>query len=136
VRVVRAVFPRRNDWLNRLPDPRAQELCLYAAAHLWWQIIATFLSRKGSRNGYDEQRQAGAAAWNMGALCGQTAEDPRFAGAPTVTCSDNAAHHASRVDSEQVARIPVPRSMSGPGRTECGCSVPRGIGVGRVQRSD
>jgi len=107
VRVVRAVFPRLNDWLNRLPDPRVQELCLYAAAHLWWQIIATFLSRKGSRNGYDEQRQEGAAAWNMGALCGQTAEDPRFAGAPTVTCSDNAAHHASRVDSEQVARIPV-----------------------------
>jgi hypothetical protein len=107
VRVVRAVFPRLNDWLNRLPDPRLQELCLYAAAHLWWQIIATFLSRKGSRNGYDEQRQAGAAAWNMGALCGQTAEDPRFEGAPTVTCSDNAAHHASRVDSERVARIPV-----------------------------
>ena len=107
MRVVRAVFPRLNDWLNRLPDPRVQELCLYAAAHLWWQIIATFLSRKGSRNGYDEQRQEGAAAWNMGALCGQTAEDPRFAGAPTVTCSDNAAHHASRVDSEQVARIPV-----------------------------
>jgi hypothetical protein len=107
VRVVRAVFPRLNDWLNRLPDPRVQELCLYAAAHLWWQIIATFLSRKGSRNGYDEQRQAGAAAWNMGALCGQTAEDPRFAGAPTVSCSDNAAHHASRVDPEQVARIPV-----------------------------
>ena len=107
MRVVRAVFPRLNDWLNRLPDPRVQELCLYAAAHLWWQIIATFLSRKGSRNGYDEQRQAGAAAWNMGALCGQTAEDPRFAGAPTVTCSDNAAHHASRVDSERVARIPV-----------------------------
>jgi hypothetical protein len=54
VRVVRAAFPRLNDWLNRLPDPRVQELCLYAAAHLWWHIIATFLSRKGSRNGFDE----------------------------------------------------------------------------------
>jgi hypothetical protein len=32
-------------------------------------------------------------------LCGQTAEDARFGGHPTVTCSDNAAHHASRVDS-------------------------------------
>jgi hypothetical protein len=29
-------------------------MCLYAAAHLWWHIIATFLSRKGSRNGFDE----------------------------------------------------------------------------------
>jgi hypothetical protein len=80
VRVVRAVFPSFNDWLNRLPDPRIQELCLYAAAHLWWQIIATCLSRQGSRNGFDQQRQSGEAAWNMGALCGQTPEDPRFEG--------------------------------------------------------
>lgn len=107
VRVVRAVFPRLNDWLNRLPDPRIQEMCLYAAAHLWWQIIATFLSRKGSRNGFDEQRQSGEAAWNLGALCGQTPEDPRFQGEPTVTCSDNAAFHASRVDPERVAQIPA-----------------------------
>ena len=107
MRVVRTVFPRLNDWLNRLPDPRLQELCLYAAAHLWWQIIATFLSRQGSRNAFDEQRQSGQAAWNMGALCGQTPEDPRFAGQPAVTCSDNAAHHAHRVDPELVAQIPV-----------------------------
>jgi hypothetical protein len=107
VRVVRAVFPRLNQWLNDLPDPRLQELCLYAAAHLWWQIIATFLSRKGSRNGFDEQRQAGEAAWNLGALCGQGSDDPRFDGQPTVTCSDNAARHARRVDPEQVAQIPV-----------------------------
>jgi hypothetical protein len=43
----------------------------------------------------------------MGALCGQTPEDQRFAGQPTVTCSDNAARHASRVDPERVAQIPV-----------------------------
>ena len=107
VRVVRAVFHGLNDWLNGLPDPRVQELCLYAAAHLWWQIIATFLSRKGSRNGFDEQRQAGEAAWNMGALCGQTPDDPRFGGEPTVTCSDNASRQASRVAPELVAQIPV-----------------------------
>jgi len=34
VRVVRAAFPRLNHWLNDLPDPRLQEMCLYAAAHL------------------------------------------------------------------------------------------------------
>ena len=107
MRVVRTVFPRLNRWLNGLPDPRIQEMCLYAAAHLWWQIIATFLSRQGSRNAFDEQRQSGQAAWNMGALCGQTPEDPRFAGQPAVTCSDNAAHHANRVDPELVAQIPV-----------------------------
>ena len=82
-------------------------MCRYTAAHLWWQILGTFLSRKGSRNGFDEQRQSGEAAWNMGVLCGQTAEDPRFGGQPTVTCSDNAAYHASRVDPELVAQIPV-----------------------------
>lgn len=104
---MRAVFPRLNDWLNGLPDPRVQEMCVYTAAHLWWQVLATCLSRKGSRNGFDEQRQSGEAAWNLGALCGQAPEDPRFAGHPTVTCSDNAARHASRVDPELVAQIPV-----------------------------
>jgi hypothetical protein len=43
----------------------------------------------------------------MGALCDQGPEDPRFEGEPTVTCSDNAAHHASRVDPQAVAQIPV-----------------------------
>jgi hypothetical protein len=105
--VLRASFPKLNAWLNALPDPRMQEMCLYTAAHLWWHVIATYLSRKGSRNGFDEQRQSGQAAWNMGLLCGQSAEDPRFAGNPTVTCSDNAAHHASRVAPEVVAQIPV-----------------------------
>lgn len=105
--VVRAAFPRLNAWLNALPDPRVQEMCRYAAAHLWWHIIATYLSRKGSRNAFDEQRQSGQAAWNMGLLCGQTAQDPRFQGQPTVTCSDNAAYHASRVDPDAVAQIPV-----------------------------
>ncbi len=104
---MRTVFPRLNAWLNALPDPRVQQMCLYTAAHLWWHIIATYLSRKGSRNGFDEQRQSGEAAWNLGRLCGQTAEDPRFDGQPTVTCSDNAARHAARVDPAMVAHIPV-----------------------------
>ena len=68
MRVVRAVFPSLNDWLNGLPDPRVQEMCLYTAAHLWWQIIATCLSRKGSRNGFDEQRQSGAGGLEHGRL--------------------------------------------------------------------
>jgi hypothetical protein len=108
VRTVRAACPQLNRWLNHvLPDPRNQKMCLYAAAHLWWQVIGTFLCRKGSRHGFDQQRQSGQAAYNMGALCGQGPEDPRFEGEPTVTCSDNAARHASRVDPEVVAQIPV-----------------------------
>ncbi len=108
MRTVRAACPRLNRWLNQvLPDPRHQTMCLYTAAHLWWEIIGTFLSRKGSRNGFDQQRQSGQAAWNLGALCGQGPEDPRFDGEPTVTSSDNAARHASRVDPATVAQIPV-----------------------------
>jgi hypothetical protein len=82
-------------------------MCLYTAAHLWWQILATFLSRRGSRNAFDEQRQSGQAAWNLGELCGQLPDDWRFDGQPSVTCSDNAAHHANRVEPDQVAQIPI-----------------------------
>ena len=104
---MRAAFPRLNAWLNDLPDPRCQQMCLYTAAHLWWQILATFLSRSGSRNAFDQHRQSGQAAWNLGDLCGQTPEDPRFEGQPSVTCSDNAARHANRVAPELVAQIPI-----------------------------
>jgi hypothetical protein len=107
VRTVRAACPRLNAWLNSLPDPRVQKMCLYTGAHLWWHVIGTFLSRKGSRHGFDQQRQSGQAAWNLGALCGQGPQDPRFDGEPTVTCSDNAARHASRVEPAAVAHIPV-----------------------------
>lgn len=104
---MRAVFPRLNRWLNELPDPRFQPMCLYTAAHLWWHILAMFLSRSGSRNAFDQSRQSGEAAWNLGELCGQSAEDPRFEGQPSVTGSDNAARHAHRVDPAAVAQIPV-----------------------------
>ena len=107
MRVRRAVFPKLNAWLNDLPAPRSQPMCLYTGAHLWWNPLGLFLCRAGSRNAFDQQRQSGQAAWNLGALCGQAAEDPRFDGEPTVTCSDNAAWHASRVDPGAVAQIPV-----------------------------
>jgi hypothetical protein len=106
-RLLPSVFPRLNQWLNALPDPRLQVMCRYAAAHIWWEIIGTFLCRAGSRNAFDEKRHCGEAAWNLGALCGQGPKDPRFDGEPTVTCSDNAAHHASRVDPQLVAQILV-----------------------------
>ena len=82
-------------------------MCLYAAAHIWWHILATFLSRSGSRNAFDQTRNCGQAPWNMGELCGQKGDDRRFAGAPTITCSDNAERHANRVDPAPVAQIPV-----------------------------
>jgi len=107
MRVVRGSFPGLNGWLGDLPDPRSQEMCLYLAAHIWWHVLATYLFRTGSRNAFDEFRNSHAAPWNLGLLCGQTAQDPRFAGHPTVTCSDNARRHASRVDPDQVRQIPL-----------------------------
>lgn len=82
-------------------------MCLYLAAHIWWHIIATFLFRCGSRNAFDEKRNTGQAPWSLGELCGQNAQDPRFEGEPTITCSDNAALHAGRVSPQQVAHIPL-----------------------------
>jgi len=104
---VRGCFPELNGWLNALPDPRRQDRCRYRGAHIWWQIMGTFLSRAGSRHGFDQQRNSGEAPWNMGELCDQPGQDPRFDGQPTVTCSDNAARHAARVDPAQVQEIPL-----------------------------
>jgi len=107
MRVLRGCFPQLNGWLNQLPDPRCQPMCRYSGAHLWWQILGTLLSRGGSRHAFDQQRNTGAAPVNFGELCGQSATDPRFDGAATVTCSDNAARQAARVDPQQVGEIPL-----------------------------
>ena len=105
--MLRSCFPELNRWLNALPEPRRLAMCRYSSAHLWWSILGTFLSRAGSRHGFDQQRNSGQAPWNMGQLCGQTAEDARFDGQPTVTCSDNAARQALRVDAAAVREIPL-----------------------------
>ena len=66
-----------------------------------------FLSRSGSRNAFDQNRNSGQSPWNMGQFCGQTAEDYRFEGKPLITCSDNVAHHLQRVDPGDVEDIPA-----------------------------
>lgn len=65
-----------------------------------------FMTRAGSRNAFDQTRNSGVAPANMGAFCGQMADDPRFDGVPQITCSDNVAHHLNRVDPLVVERIP------------------------------
>jgi hypothetical protein len=82
-------------------------MCLYAATHIWWHIILMFLFRSGSRNAFDLLRNTGLGPSNMGEFCGQKAADPRFAGHPRVTCSDNAEHHANRINPERVLQIPL-----------------------------
>ena len=74
---------------------------------MFWHPIETFLFRAGSRNAFDEMRLTGEAPRNMGLLCGQSADDLRFDGQPTITCSDNVAHHLSRVDPTAVMSVPL-----------------------------
>lgn len=107
VAFLRGVFPELGRWFDDLPDARRQELCKYTGAHIWFHILMMFVTRAGSCNAFDQDRNSGAAAANMGVLCGQGAEDYRFAGQPTVTCSDNAGRHAARTEPESVASIPV-----------------------------
>ena len=104
---LRKAFPWLNRRLAALSDPRVQEMCVYSGAHLWWTGELCFLTRSGSRNAFDQTRNSGAAPHNMGAVCGQTADDPRFEGDPRITCSDNVAHHLRRVDAAEAQDIPA-----------------------------
>ena len=107
IQIVREVFSQLNDQLNQLPDPRRQDLCRYRGAHIGWTITGTYFFCAGSRNDFDEKRNGGEAPRNLGDLCGQPGDDWRFEGKPTVTCSDNAALQAGRVDPDEVHQIPL-----------------------------
>ncbi len=100
------MFPELREWMEELPDARKQEMCVYTGAHIWMQILSTFLTRAGSRNAFDQRRNTGLTPECFAALCGQPADDERFDGAARVTCGDNAARHAARTDAEAVAMLP------------------------------
>jgi hypothetical protein len=104
---VRKVFPGLSGRFEALPDPRRQAMCRYSGSHIWWSGALMFLTHAGSRNAFDQTRNSGRAAYNMGAFCGQTADDPRFDDEPLITCTDNLAHHLKRVSSESVREIPI-----------------------------
>jgi hypothetical protein len=96
-----------NGWLDALPDPRRQELCVYPGRHLWWQILLTFLLRDGSRNAFDGDRNSGQLPENMLRLCAQEWDPARLGERRTVTCSENAKRQASRVAVSALARLPL-----------------------------
>lgn len=104
---VRKVFPGLSGRFAALPDPRRQAMCRYSAAHIWWSGTLLFLTRAGSRNAFDQTRNSGQAAANMGAFCGQTPDDPRFDGQPLITCTDNLVHHLNRVAPTPVQELPI-----------------------------
>jgi hypothetical protein len=96
-----------NGWFDGLPDPRRQDMSVYLSRHIWWQIVLTFLLRHGSRNGFDGDRNTGHLPENVVQLCRHLWDEERLGTRRTVTCSENAKHHASRVAVSAVAGIPV-----------------------------
>ena len=105
--VTQHCWPELNQWLNDLPDPRIDAMCRYSGAHIWWEIIMTFLTRGGSRNAFDTDRNIGFFPENIRRICAQEWDEARLGAALTVTCSENAVHHAKRVQTSEVERIPL-----------------------------
>lgn len=105
--LIRHCFPDLNRWLDALPDPRRQDLCVYLGRHIWWQILMTFLLRDGSRNAFDGDRNSGQLPENLLQLCAQEWDEERLGTRRTVTCSQNATKHAGRVSVSAVARLSV-----------------------------
>lgn len=100
-------WPEFNDWLNALPDPRKKEMCRYSGAHLWWHVIMTFLTRGGSRNAFDNNRNLGCMPENIRRLCNEEHDEERLGPEYTVTCSENAIVHTDRIATSAVEEILV-----------------------------
>jgi hypothetical protein len=100
-------WPKFNIWLNDIDDPRSAPMCRYTSAHIWWEIILTFLTRGGSRNAFDVDRNTGFMPQNIANICGQEWDEEILGTEKTVTCSENAVHHADRVAAGETETILV-----------------------------
>jgi hypothetical protein len=59
VQTQRHFFPDFNVWLDRLPDSRVQEVCIYSTRFLGWWGIALYLLQLGSRRQLDFELRDG-----------------------------------------------------------------------------
>jgi hypothetical protein len=59
VQTVRHFFPQFTTWLDRLPDSRDQEACIYARRFLAWWGISLYLFQLGSRRQLDFELRDG-----------------------------------------------------------------------------
>ncbi len=59
VKTVRHFLPQFNDWLARLPDTRAPQLCTYSTQFLAWWGIWLYLAQLGSRRQLDFELRDG-----------------------------------------------------------------------------
>jgi hypothetical protein len=59
VQTVRHFFPEFTTWLNRLPDTRVQDACVYSRRFLAWWGISLYLFQLGSRRQLDYELRDG-----------------------------------------------------------------------------
>lgn len=61
VQTVRHFFPEFTTWLNRLPDTRVQDACIYSKRFLAWWGIGLYLFQLGSRRQLDYELRDGGS---------------------------------------------------------------------------
>jgi hypothetical protein len=84
--------------MNRLPDPRREERCVYTQAHLIWNGLLLFLMHLGSRRQMRFERLAETFVQNVAALSGQHDLD-------TVADPDTLAYYAERISPGAMERL-------------------------------
>ncbi len=84
--------------MNKLPDPRQEQQCVYTQAHLLWTGILLFLMHLGSRRQLRFERLADEFTRNLAKLSGQHQVD-------TVADPDTLAYYAQRIPVQDMERL-------------------------------
>ena len=84
--------------MNRLPDPRRVEQCVYTQAHLLWVGILLFMMHLGSRRQMRFERRTDAFTWNVGRLSKQHDLE-------TVADPDTLAYYAEKIPYEAMEQL-------------------------------
>lgn len=51
---LKELFPKWDEWLNRIPEPRQEAKCSYSLPTLLWLSLVLMMSGQESRNQYNE----------------------------------------------------------------------------------
>jgi hypothetical protein len=99
VRTLRHFFPDFNDWLDDIPDPRAQDQIIYHPRLLHWYGLLLFVGKLSSRRQLDYQyREKGTAVLaNLNRLAGTQQE--------TLPVNDTLDDFAAGLDYQAVAGV-------------------------------
>lgn len=92
-------FPKWQDWLDRIPDPRQEAKCTYSLPALLWSSLLMLLSGQESRNQYNE---------NLLTQETQTILEKLFGIAlPTIPHGDTLAHLWKQLKPEELEKLKV-----------------------------